>query len=272
MAIITIQRGTKSGGEAMAECLADQLGYPLLGREVLQDAATQLGVPPEDVGERMEETPGRFGRNPLITKLYIAAVTSALAEHAKDGDLVYHGLAGGLLLKDLPGVLKIRLIAPLEYRLQALMFSHGMEEEAAEAYIREVDEARYQWVKNVYGADNTDSSLYDMVLNLGSFSIPEACEVAKIAASRPEFEMNPARMEKLRDFRIAWQVRLALLEDLGTQTLDLDATVSHGVAVVLGEAPLLNTGEVGNRITEIVSAVPGVKEVRLAIEWFDPYP
>jgi len=272
MAIITIQRGTKSGGEALAKCVAENLGYPLLGREVLQDAAADLGVPAADVGEKMEESPGRFGKRPLITKLYVAAVRAALAEHAKDGNLVYHGLAGGLLLRSLPGVLKVRLIAPLDYRVQALMDSHGMDEASAEAYIREVDQARHLWVKSVYGEDNTAPSIYDMVLNLGSFTIPEACEVLKVAAARPEFAMTPERMKQLSDFRMACQVRLALLEDLGTQTLELDARVTDAVAVVTGEAPLLNTGEVGNRIAEIVRSVPGVKEVRLAIEWFDPYP
>lgn len=272
MAIITIQRGTKSGGEALAKCLGEALGYSILGREVLQDAAAQLGVPAEDVGAKMEETPGLFGPRPLITKLYVAAVTAALVEQARDGNLVYHGLAGGLLLKDLPGVLRVRLISPLDLRVQALMDSHGMKEEEAEAYIQEVDDARFRWVKNVYGADNADSSIYDMVLNLGSFSVPEACEVLKTAAARPEFEMTPERLEALDDFRLACQVRLALLEDLGTQTLDLDASASKGVVVVKGEAPLLNTGEVGNRITEIARSVAGVKEVRLEIEWFDPYP
>ena len=111
-----------------------------------------------------------------------------------------------------------------------------------------------------------------MVLNLGSFSVPEACEVLKTAAARPEFEMTPVRLKRLEDFRTGCHVRLALLEDLGTQTLDLDATVTDGVATVTGEAPLLNTGEVGARIIEIAGTIPGVKEVRLAIEWFDPYP
>jgi len=272
MAIITIQRGTKSGGEALAKCLVEHLDYPILGREVLQEAAAQLGVPAEDVGEKMEEQPGRFGRKPLITKLYVAAVRAALAEHARDGNLVYHGLAGGLLLRSLPGVLKIRLIAPMELRVRALMESHGMDEASAEAFIHDVDDARSRWVKNVYGEDNNDSTRYDMVLNLGSFSIPEACEVVVTAASRPEFEMTRAHMKELEDFRLACQVRLALLEDLGTQDLELNATVSKGVAVVTGEAPMLNTGEVGSRLTEIAGSVPGVKEVRLAIEWFDPYP
>jgi len=272
MSIITIQRGTKSGGEELARCLAEQLGYPLIGREVLQEAAAQLGVPAEDVGEKMEERPGRFGRTPLITKLYVAAVRATLAENSLEGNLVYHGLAGGFLLRKLPGVLRIRLIAPLEYRIQALMRSHGMNDAAAEAYIKDVDDARARWVKNVYGQDNNDPSRYDMVLNLGSFSPAEACEVALTAARRPEFEMTPERLEEVREFHTTCQVRLALLEDLGTQTLDLDATVSGGLAVVTGEAPLFNTGEVSKRITEIAAAVPGVKEVRLAIEWFDPYP
>jgi len=272
MAIITIQRGTKSGGEALATCLAKHLNYPVMGRELLQDAAAQLGVPAQDVGEKMEERPGRFGRKPLITKLYVAAVRAALAEQAKDGNLVYHGLAGGFLLRSLPGVLRIRLIAPLETRVQALMESHGMDDSSAEAFIQEIDETRAAWVKNVYGQDNLDSTRYDMVLNLGSFSIQEACEVVLAAASRPEFEMTASRMRELEDFRAASQVRLALLEDLGTQTLDLDATVSQGVATVTGVAPMLNTGEVGQRITEIAASVTSVEEVRLAIEWFDPYP
>jgi len=272
MCIITIQRGTKSGGDALAKCVAEHLQYPSLGREVLQGAATQLGIPPEDVGEKMEERPGRFGRTPLITKLYVAAVRAALAEHARDGNLVYHGLAGGFLLRNLPGVLRIRLIAPVEVRVQALMESHGMDEASAEAYVRDVDDARALWVRNVYGQDIYDSTRYDMVVNLGSFSPSEACEVVAVAACRPEFEMTPTRMKELEDFRLACQVRLVLLEDLGTQTLDLGATVSNGVAVVTGEAPILNTGEVGGRIIELAGSVPGVKEVRLAIDWFDPYP
>jgi cytidylate kinase len=272
MAILSICRGTKSGGEALAKCLADRLGYPMLGREVLQDAAAQLGVPAKDVGERMEERPGILGRPPLVTKLYVAAVQAALADHVVDGNLVYHGLAGGLLLRDVPGVLCTRLIAPLEMRVQSLMDSHKMDEASAEAYIRDVDDSRSRWVKAIYGEDILDPALYDMVLNLASFSIPEACEVVTGAARQPEFAITPERLAGIADFRLGCHARLALLEDLGTQTLELGASAINGVVEVTGQAPIMRTGEIGNRITEIVQSIPGVKEVRLAIEWFDPYP
>ncbi len=272
MGIITVQRGTRSGGETLANCLGENLGYPVLGRNVLNDAAAQLGVPAEDVGNKMEERPGRFGRKPLITKLHVAAVRAALVKHARKGNLVYHGLAGGLLLRRLPGVLRVRLIAPLEFRIQALMDSHGMDEASAEAYIQEIDGARAGWVKSVYGEDNTDSNLYDMVLNLESFSISEACDVVFTAASRPEFEMTPERRKELLDFDLECQVRLALLEDLGTQTLDLNTTVKDGLATVTGDAPLLNKGAVGKRIAEIVTGVDGIRDARLALKWLDPSP
>lgn len=272
MAILTICRGTKSGGMALAECAAKELGYDLVGREVLQAAAAELGVRPQDVGEKLEESPGLFGRPPLITKLYVAAVQAALADHAVSGNLVYHGLAGGLLLKSVPGVLCTRLIAPMEARVAAVMESDGLSEAEAEAYIKDVDDARARWVKVVYGEDIDNPALYDQVINLASFTIPEACEVLVEAARRPEFEITPERQRNLDDFRLGCQVRLALLDDLGTQTLDLGATAVDGEVVVTGEAPLTHTDEVGGRITEIVRSVPGVEEVRLAIEWFDPYP
>ena len=272
MAIISICRGTRSGGEALARCLAEQFGYPILGREVLQEAAAQLGVPADDLVEKMEDRPRFFDRSATLRKTYIAAVQATLAEAAAGGNLVYHGLAGGFLLKDVPGVICVRLIAPMEMRVQALREAHGMDEVSAVAYIQEVDDARARWVKGMYGVDILDPTNYDMVMNLGTFSIAEACKIITVAVNRPEFTVGEARLQQLEDFRVASQVRLGLLDDMGTQTLDLTARARRGVVEIHGQAPILNTGEVGNRITEIVRSIDGVKEVVLKIEWFDPYP
>jgi len=272
MAIISICRGTNSGGKALAQCLAEHLGYPLLGREVLQDAAAQLGVPAKDLAGRMEDFPRFFNRSMTLRKTYIAAVQATLAEHAVGGNLIYHGLAGGFLLRELEGVLCVRLIAPMEMRIQTVIEEHGMDRADAEPYILDIDETRARWVKTMYGADILDPVNYDMVLNLGTFTISEACNVVVVAAGRPEFTATEKRLRELQDFRMASQVRLALMDDMGTQTLDLHTSAKRGVVEISGQAPLLNTGEVGNRITEIGLSVAGVKEVVLKIEWFDPYP
>ena len=272
MAIISICRGTKSGGRALAECLAESLGYPLLGREVLQEAAERVGVPARDLQARMEEKPGILGLSTLLTRVYVAATRAALAEACAEGRLVYHGLAGGRLLQDVPGVLCVRLIAPMDLRVQNLMEAEGMDRASAEAYIRDVDDARERWVRVLYGEDIHDPAFYDVVMNLEAFSVPEACDIVCRLVEQPEFTVSGERLDDLTDFRVESQVQLALLEDLGTQTLELEAEVRRGKAVIRGQAPVLSTGEVGNRILEIVRAVPGVKEVSLQVEWFDPYP
>jgi cytidylate kinase len=272
MAIISICRGTKSGGKALAQCLAEQLGYPLLGREVLQEAASQLGVPSEDLAEKFSGPPTLFNRAATLRKTYLAAVQASLAEQMVGGDLIYHGLAGGFLLKDVPGVFCARLIAPLELRVGALLDEHGMSEAEAEAYIKEVDDGRARWVKIMYDADIHDPVHYDMVLNLGTFSVSEACAIITATAKRPEFEKTDKSLAGFEDFSVASHVRLALMDDMGTQTLDLHTRALKGVVEITGQAPLTSSGEVGNRITEIADSVPGVKEVVLKIEWFDPYP
>ncbi len=103
MSIITISRGSMSGGQALAECLAGALGSPCVGREIVVEAAAKVGVPEKILAEKLERGPGVWDRLTLPRRMYVAAVQEALAEHAVKGDLVYHGYAGHLLLRGVPG-------------------------------------------------------------------------------------------------------------------------------------------------------------------------
>ena len=49
MAIITISRGSYSGGKAVAERLSEKLGYPCISKEIILDAAEEFGVPEEQL-------------------------------------------------------------------------------------------------------------------------------------------------------------------------------------------------------------------------------
>lgn len=272
MAVISICRGTKAGGDALARCLGERLGHPTLGREVVQQAAVEMGVPPGDLDEVMEDPPGLLSRGSVLRKTYIGAVRAALADGIAEGSLVYHGLAGGRLLQGVPGVLRVRLFAPLDMRVSALKESHAMSDSEAKEYIQEVDDSRVRWVKALYGEDPRDPKLYDLVLNLGTFSVPEACEIVAEAAEGSEFKMTESRLKDIQDFRVGCWVQLALLEDIGTQSLDLEASSRRGVVELSGTVPLLASGEIEERVVEIARSVAGVKEVRLKFEWFDPYP
>lgn len=211
MPIITISRGTMSGGRSTAECLASALGYPSVGREILQEAARRVGVPVEDLSGKLEAPPSLFQRLTQERKRYLLAVQTALAEHCTTGSLVYHGLAGQFLLKDLPGVLAARLIAPLEMRVRTLTSSHHrMTQKAAEEFIQNVDEERRRWVKQMYGADVEDPSLYDLTVNLEFISLETACVIIAEASAQPQFEVTAEVKKRLEDF--ATECREQLLQ------------------------------------------------------------
>ncbi len=272
MAIISICRGTMSGGAAMAECLAEHLHYPLVAREIVQEAASDLGVSEADLSRGMERTPRLWNRQSSERRLYIAAVQAALAEHVAGGDLIYHGRSGQVLLAGLPGVLKVRLIAPMDIRLRSLMESEGMDVTSAEEYIRHVDTVRARWVKMMYGKDVEDPGLYNMVINLKTLSIPAACSIVTKAAEQPDFAVTKEVKLELLDFRLECRVKLALARARDTRALDLRIEADGGEIDVFGTAPALSSGKMGEHIVDVARSVEGVEAVRLKLEWFDPYP
>ena len=202
MPIITISRGSMSGGQTLAECVASALQIPCVGREILVAAAAKIGVSAEMLSSKLETSPGVWDRFTTERGLYVAAVQASLAELVAGGDLVYHGHAGHLLLRGLPAVLRVRLIAPIAMRLRAVMERQRLKPDAALAYIQKVDEGRIRWARFLYNVDLTDPGLYDLVLSLESMSIRSACSVVSATAKQPEFVVTDEVREEGRRFRV----------------------------------------------------------------------
>ncbi len=187
-----------SGGRAVAECLAEGLGSPALAREILRVAAAKLGASEEVLSTKFETTPGLWARWSKEREKYVLAVRTALLDAGLDGCLVYHGLAGQFLLRGLPGVLRVRLIAPFESRVRLLRDSHHrMGLRTAEDFIRSVDQERARWVRITYGEEVEDPSLYDLTVSLRSLSPQSACAVISAAAAQEAFAFT----DEVRD---AW--------------------------------------------------------------------
>ena len=210
MAIITISRGTMSGGRSVATCLASRLGYPCVAREVVQEAAAALGASEEVVQRKLQKPPGPWD---LVTRertAYVVAVQAALANQCRSGNLVYHGLAGQFLLRDVPGVLRVRLIAPLARRVESLRAGNHAHTtpEAAERFIRRRDRERRRWVRTLYGAELTDTTLYELTINLESITLATACAMIAELAVQPQYAATAALREQLAHFADACQQRL----------------------------------------------------------------
>jgi TerC family integral membrane protein len=109
MAILAISRGTYNRAEALAQRVAERLGYPRATREqVVAAAATRYRIPVEELTAAMERRPSFWDRTLGAHVAFLPAMRAALANHVRHDDLVYSGYAGHFLLPDVSHVVSVR--------------------------------------------------------------------------------------------------------------------------------------------------------------------
>jgi len=271
MPIVTVSRGFPAGCQAVAEAVAASLGCACIGREILVEAAAKLGVSEDLLSSKIEHVPSLWDRLRVERQRYLIAVQAALAEHVVNGDLVYHSYAGHLLLKDLPCVLRVRIVAPMETRIGEAMRSENVTRHQAEVSARRYDDVRGRWTKTIYGVDWSDPSLYDLVLNLERLSVAEATECIVRMAQQPRFAINEDLRRKLQDFLLVTRVRLAVEQSPATCGLAMEVTVQDGgviVSVLAPEASMPGAvpGVFRGELMTVLRAIEGVRLVELKIE------
>lgn len=182
MAVITISRQMGSLGFEIGNLVSDRLGYRIVWRELINEAAQRSGAP--DVALAVIDELGLLGVTPSAknSMAYLEAVRSVVLELAGKGNVVLIGRAGQRILADFPGALHVRLIAPVDLRIQRIAKQQDIPVEAARAQIEASDQHRRQYLKRYYQADWEDPSLYDLMINTGRISSTAACEMICIAA------------------------------------------------------------------------------------------
>lgn len=211
MAIITISRGSYSRGKEVAEKVASELGYKCLSREVILEASDRYHIPEIKMIKAIHDAPSIFERIGRSKYAFIAYYQSALARAVQKDNVVYHGLAGHILLKGIPHVLKVRIIADLADRVSIEMEREGIGEQEARALILRNDQERRNWTQSLYGVDPWDSSLYDIVIHIHKFTVSDAVELICKAAVMEQFSVTREHQQKMNDLAIASQVKADLV-------------------------------------------------------------
>lgn len=191
MAVITISRQMGSLGCQVAEEIALCLNYRVVWREVINEAASRAGVP--EVALATIDELDLLGLRPSAEalKAYHAAVHEIMMEFAQEGDIVIVGRAGQVILRGVPGVLHVRLYAPLDLRVQRIAKRHNTSLEAARAQAQASDQARTRYLKKYYHARWDDESLYDLIINTANLSAQGVARIVCEAVTRKLFAAAP---------------------------------------------------------------------------------
>jgi cytidylate kinase len=266
VAVITISRGSFSGGKMLAECLAGQLNYRCVDRDVIVEKAAAYGVSQERLRDALLQPPSFWDRFTHGRYTYLTLIQAALAEEVREGRTVYHGNAGHLLLRGVSHVLRTRIIAPMELRVSMVQDRLKMGRGDALAYVHKMDQDRQKWTHYLYGVDWGDPALYDVVLNLECLNIRQGCEVIATTALQPCFEETPDSRAAMDDLVLASRVRATLVMAPETANIEVDVTAKAGSVGIKGKLPNPRQARL---VREVVERVPGV--VTLDLDLFtDP--
>jgi len=191
MPIITISRGSFTHGGVIAETVAEKLGYECISREVLLDVSKKFNVPEIKLTRAIHEAPKVLERFTFGRERYINYIRAEILKYLVKDNIVYHGFAGHFFVKDIPHVMKVRIIADMEYRIQCMMERENVSEDEARTMVVAVDEERQKWGQKLYGIDTWDSRLYDLVVNINKISIDHAVKMICDTVELNQFQATP---------------------------------------------------------------------------------
>lgn len=191
--IITLSREYGAGASDLAEALGAHLGWPVLDHQIPALVAERLEIPDEALEDSVEHVPTLLenigtallrGTPELLIdpnvvgvpepSVIAAATRELIHEAAAHPPLIVVGHGGQSLFHGRAGTLHVRLVAPVESRIRRICGRRPCSANDAMALARRVDSDRAHYIRQHYGRDVRDPTLYHLVINTSAVAMSEA--------------------------------------------------------------------------------------------------
>ena len=113
-----------------------------------------------------------------INDSYIEVIRNTMTNLATEGNVIFLGRGGHVILKDFTNVLRVGVVAHPEDRVQNVMKVDGLDEKNAQIAVKNRDLARINYFKKYFSIDDPDRpDLYHLTINTSEVSIDYALDV-----------------------------------------------------------------------------------------------
>ncbi len=259
MAVITVSRQVGSLGTEISRILAERLQYEYVDKEKIGKALATYGLPEPDLEKFDEKKPPFWDSWQIQRKKFLHFLEAAIYDFARKGNVVIVGRGGQVLLKDLPGVLHLRVIAPFEMRVKRFLEEKGGDEKQVSRLLRRNDRDSEGFIRTFFDMNWNDAALYDLVLNTQQISAETA--VSMILHTMESREMREGELQSqeiLTKKALAQRVEATLLGVLGMEVRHVNTQVETGIVTLRGSVPTAKDKE---NCEKAVSALVGVQKV-----------
>jgi cytidylate kinase len=259
MAIIVLSHQLGAGGPEIGLALSQRLGYRYVDQELLQDAGLRYGLAEDKLSHLDDSKPSFFERFDTETRHHITVLQTTLLELAELDNAVLMRGGGQWLLRGVPHVLRVRVIAPFEHRVkqwikrQAATTRETYNQRAASALVRRDDIEKAGRMRYLYEVEISDPMLYELIVNT---------EMLRYDAV---VQMIEAGRQTISSRALASRVQVALATHPDTRRYRITVEAQGGVVTLEGTTAL-------DRAVEVARTVPGVRDVRTQQVEIPPIP
>ena len=259
MAIITISRQMGSGSIPIAHELADHLGYTLVDGEAIMEVADSYGLSRESVELADEKPPHFVEKQGFQLELDLHLIELIVLEYALRGNVIIYGRGGQDLLKDIRSVLRVRIIAPFEERVERWAEREWLDPDYARVLVRKSDQQRAGFIKYYFDRDWDDPLAYDLTINTQRLSPEMVVKViAESVYDQNLVECKPECKQKLSDLILRKRVEIAILAKSEIDAFLLDIVARDGIVRLSGQ---VHSQAEKNKAISLAESTDGIKEV-----------
>jgi cytidylate kinase len=265
MAILTISREYGSGGREVGHLVAERLAYQYVDKERLFLDLERAGERWGRVARELDEVcPTLWERYDWQYRGYVAQEESLILAYAASDQVVLIGRGASSLLQGVPFCLRLRLVAPLEVRIERIMAREHLSHAAAERLIARVDGDRACYIKANYGTDWDEDKLYDMTLNTSSLTYDQVVDILIAALADKDRLATPEAKARLADMALAYRLKAQIATDSRVFVPTLEVSFEEGTIVVSG---IVHSPKEQRLLQEIAQEVCGDQAVRLNLHY-----
>ncbi|MCG6908164.1 MAG: cytidylate kinase family protein [Desulfobacteraceae bacterium] len=260
MSIIIISSDSLDHAEQIAKGAAEAVGYQLLGPDLLGDIAAAHKLPVEKLQEALGANHSKWRR--MRTKRraqLLACIEAEVLSRLMADRIVCWGLAAHLYVEGVSHALKVRLLADTREQVKLVALQRDISEQRAEKVLQREKLKQAQWSQIAYNCDESDPSMYDLVINLAQINPDESIKTISGAVGYRKFQPMTYSTKNLAECALAAKVKTRLLENMN----EVRVQVRDGRVVVTSKAFKRERQKKAAAIKEIAGGVEGVEFVEV---------
>src|SRR5579864_9330470 len=145
--------------------------------ELARMATQRLGCELVPESRLVDMIASEFGaRNGIPEKAWPHLATSILSKLGAEHHLVISSTGSELLFQNLPGVLRVHVVAPETRRLGNLMVDRSLERQEAKEMLRRLEKERAAILKRRFGRAGSRTQSFDLVMNANTLTIEQMAD------------------------------------------------------------------------------------------------